>query len=93
MNYLNAYFVSREFGGHEEGGWYYDMGVPAASVPYAGELSEKDREPIERTIADVFGYSPSGKPHRYHLPGEGFLVFKIEDSFAQAYPSEKPRYS
>lgn len=23
-NFLNVYEVTREFGGHEEGGWYYD---------------------------------------------------------------------
>ena len=31
--YVNAYEVTREYGGPEEGGWYYDAGEPMASVP------------------------------------------------------------
>ena len=31
--YLNAYSVSRNFGGREEGGWWYNSGEPLASVP------------------------------------------------------------
>lgn len=93
MEYLNAYLVSREYGGAEEGGWYYDVGIPVASIPFSGEITEKQREQIERQIAEEFDYSPSGVPHRFHLPGEPMLWFKIEDKFAEPYPNEQPRYS
>jgi hypothetical protein len=33
MLYINAYRVSRVYGGHEEGGWYYDAGEPLAAIP------------------------------------------------------------
>lgn len=33
MLYLNAYRVSRVYGGPQEGGWYYDAGEPLASIP------------------------------------------------------------
>jgi hypothetical protein len=33
MLYLNAYRVSQAYGGPEEGGWYYDIGEPFASIP------------------------------------------------------------
>ena len=29
--WVNAYEVSQRFGGHEEGGWYFDEGVPIYS--------------------------------------------------------------
>lgn len=31
--YVNAYLVTRQYGGPEEGGWWYDTGTPLASVP------------------------------------------------------------
>lgn len=33
MIYINAYAVVRAYGGREEGGWYYDVGEPIASIP------------------------------------------------------------
>jgi hypothetical protein len=37
MIYVNAYRVSRAYGGPEEGGWWYDVGEPMASVPIHSE--------------------------------------------------------
>lgn len=31
--YVNVYQVGRAYGGPEEGGWYFDHGVPVASIP------------------------------------------------------------
>ena len=33
MLYLNAYAVTRHYGGPEEGGWWYNSGEPLASIP------------------------------------------------------------
>lgn len=33
--FLNVYLVTRHFGGREEGGWWYNVGEPLASVPLA----------------------------------------------------------
>ncbi len=35
--YVNAYFVTRHYGGPEEGGWWYDCGEPVASLPVKAE--------------------------------------------------------
>jgi hypothetical protein len=35
--YVNAYAVTRHWGGREEGGWWYNAGAPLASVPIAAE--------------------------------------------------------
>ncbi len=35
--YINAYAVTRHYGGAEEGGWWYNAGEPIASVPIATE--------------------------------------------------------
>lgn len=31
--YLNVYAITRHYGGPEEGGWWYNSGVPVACVP------------------------------------------------------------
>lgn len=31
--YVNAYAVTRHYGGPEEGGWWYNRGTPLASIP------------------------------------------------------------
>lgn len=31
--YVNAYSVTRHYGGPEEGGWYFNAGEPLASIP------------------------------------------------------------
>ena len=33
LKYINAYIVTRHYGGPEEGGWWYNRGEPVASVP------------------------------------------------------------
>ena len=35
--YINAYAVTRHYGGPEEGGWWYNQGEPIASVPLETE--------------------------------------------------------
>jgi hypothetical protein len=37
--YINAYAVSRHYGGPEEGGWWFNAGQPLASVPLAVQES------------------------------------------------------
>ena len=37
MLYINAYIVSRCYGGPEEGGWWFDSGEPIASIPIPSE--------------------------------------------------------
>lgn len=38
--YINAYAVTRHYGGPEEGGWWYNAGEPLASVPIQAERLE-----------------------------------------------------
>jgi hypothetical protein len=35
MLYINAHLVVQQFGGVEEGGWYFSAGQPIASIPIA----------------------------------------------------------
>lgn len=49
--YVNTYAVTRHFGGHEEGGWFYNSGVPLESrivdlpeYELPSEVMERDDE-------------------------------------------------
>ncbi len=42
--YLNLYLIDQSYGGPEEGGWYYDVGTPLASVPISVESFTVNRE-------------------------------------------------
>jgi hypothetical protein len=55
MLYLNAYRVSRAFGGREEGGWYFDAGEPIASIPIKTEVSPGQTYlvTLERTVKTI----------------------------------------
>ena len=82
--YVNAYEVTREFGGHEEGGWWYDNYSCLESVPtkrkYADEISEDLNNEYKRLkwgdISSVLGgvdiivliEDVPAKSHTYHKP-------------------------
>ena len=52
MLFLNVYAVERVYGGPEEGGWWYNCGVPLASVPMpAKELPGHDSNCRECNLA------------------------------------------
>ncbi len=40
LAYVNAYAVTRHYGGPEEGGWWYNRGTPLASVPIPCTFTE-----------------------------------------------------
>ena len=90
--YVNLYSVGRNFGGPEEGGWWYDEGEPIASIPVH---SEEDRKRVCNELHTAYVLPElEGKRHdRYswHLGGED-LVLCVEDHFAAHYPTERPHY-
>ena len=49
--YVNVYRIARCYGGPEEGGWYYDVGEPVASIPVG--LTNSERETLhEQFVRD-----------------------------------------
>jgi hypothetical protein len=51
LMYINAYMVGREYGGPQEGGWWYDTYEPIASIPVAAKwvqtISNWENKPIK----------------------------------------------
>ena len=85
--WVNAYVVTRHYGGPEEGGWWYDAGEPLASVPVRSrDLALVEQGRLESLLADHahgnIGSVLGGAEVRVH----------IEHRFAQAWPAQRPHY-
>ena len=87
MKFVNAYRVTRSFGGHEEGGWWYDCFEPLASVPFHTD-EERDRT-ISR-FKEELQWVNEGDINS--VLGGTELSIEVEDEFASYKPSEKPHY-
>jgi len=95
FRYVNAYAVHRRYGGPEEGGWYFDVGRPLASIPCAEDDFDKvSTELIARLDAlGVCDPHPHASVDRFSVIGNGedLCVF-FEDEFAAPYPKRTPHY-
>lgn len=83
--WVNAYEVFRQYGGPEEGGWWFDSGEPVASKRF-------NREETARVYADQLRKQFPRTDKRYSvLGGEDYQVC-IEPHPARSYPTERPHY-
>jgi hypothetical protein len=91
--YVNVYEVDRSYGGPEEGGWWYDSGVPFEGIQrnsYGCDTREEAvlvQEWLTRTLND---YQPSRS--RYSVIGGADVVAYIEVYPAECFPTERPYY-
>lgn len=88
--YVNTYAVGRACGGPEEGGWWFDTGVPVASVPV--ELTDDERE----TIHEIATRESAGDHNAYQVVFIEHLRRKaqtIRDEWAERYPRTNKRSS
>jgi len=54
--WVNAYEVSQRFGGHEEGGWFFDVGTPIYSqqaLCHCEEYTHAETCPITHLLVDA----------------------------------------
>lgn len=85
--YVNAYLVTREYGGPEEGGWWYDAGTPAGSIPVVNGPQQRGAVTLltERLKGDVWGSIGS-------VRGGVELRIVTEKAPAKTWPATAPRY-
>lgn len=90
VRYVNAYRVTLGYGGPEEGGWWYDLGEPLASIPVrTPEQEAQARALIASTIAPDFDGTPDKSSV---MPNAASLTVCTEDEIAAEYPTERPFY-
>ena len=84
--FVNAYEVTQSYGGPEEGGWWYDVGDTLASVPVEdyGDAVETYVH-LHNRLAERYadGDRCRNRPE---------LSLCVENHFAAAFPTERPRY-
>jgi len=102
LMYVNAYEITRHYGGPEEGGWWYNHRNPVASIPVkaisvAGpdkwdyELQPINPEKVDwfrRYLEDLYGHRRNG--NIYSVLGGMDIIVCLEDHPAR--PTLRPRY-
>jgi hypothetical protein len=84
--YVNAYKVTRHFGGHEEGGWWYNWYECIEAVPCKNKFSDEIKEDLEKEYA--------GLKHGdiYSVLGGADVVVLIEETRCESQTKERPYY-
>lgn len=84
--YVNVYSVTRHFGGHEEGGWYYDWFECLETIPCKNKFSSEIQEDLESEYKDQKRGDISSV-----LGGVDIVVY-IENTIAKSQTKERPYY-
>ena len=85
--HVNAYRITRHYGGPEEGGWWYDRGEPLGSLPCASQ--REAREACDK-MREKFEHLAEGDISSM-LGGAEVGVY-IEKEFARPFPESRPIY-
>lgn len=88
--YANIYEVFQEYGGPEEGGWYYYCFVPVFSQRCDSELEAKAL--VEELRAGVWADDPDAREVYSVSYRGGKFEGHVEDRFAYYQPEERPYY-
>jgi hypothetical protein len=84
--YVNVYEVDRQYGGPEEGGWWYDTGEVVLSERFYNLDAAEARV---KELADE--YPKTGFSSSVIYSGGDYRIW-IEDEPAQNYPDNRPHY-
>jgi hypothetical protein len=87
--YINAYYVTKQYGGPEEGGWWYNHGEPLATIEIPTGASKESIEVIKGFLK-VF-YENLHNPPSSNVNGYEVEIV-IQDKKARKYPWTRPRY-
>ena len=94
--YVNVYDIAQAYGGPEEGGWWFDTGVPVASIPV--ELTDEERTDLHDDYMKEHGHSQAWEvdPWKYKDWMDQALEDKawaIRDEWKERYPFEMSQYT
>lgn len=84
--YVNAYRVTLGYGGPEEGGWWYSIHEPIASIPVQ---SVGEQELAEAHLHVMFP-NPGNKSSVAADAHD--VIVCVEEGVAEESPKERPRY-
>lgn len=84
--YVNAYRVTLGYGGPEEGGWWYSIHEPVASVPVT---SYEQEQAVTKLLKRQF---PNPDNKSSVAPDAHDILVVVEEKVAEYSPQERPQY-
>lgn len=88
--YVNAYEETLGWGGAEEGGWWYTISEPLASIHVVGpKQARKALDLLESLYTDSYSEVPA-KSSVAHDAAD--LSIRLSDEYAEYQPQRKPHY-
>ena len=90
--YVNVYHVQQASGGPEEGGWWYDYGVPHTSIPVSSWAGPEDVDTVTARWRAWCNTENDSNPHYTNTNGVGEYRVSIEERPAECWPKERPYY-
>tara|TARA_Y100000310_G_scaffold334394_1_gene414078 strand:- start:838 stop:1470 length:633 start_codon:yes stop_codon:yes gene_type:complete len=87
--YVNTYLCDKGYGGPEEGGWYFDCGVPVESIGCNSHLDGRLKQIEINKRNDELNQN---RPEISSVSSEGRYYATIEKKMGEAYPKTKPHY-
>ena len=89
IKWVNAYEHYRDYGGPEEGGWWYEQYVPLQGIP----VEEKDVEEAKKRLLRIYKEEYDGVDLNSVLSiGKACLEIFVEDHPPRLDPEERPYY-
>src|SRR5688500_13825341 len=89
IRYINVYIIEREYGGPEEGGWWYDVGTPQGVSLVVNTISA----PEVQELWDLLSEKYPTRGARYSMaPSDEDYVVKLETHPPREWPEERPYY-
>ena len=92
--YINVYFITREYGGPEEGGWWYDLETSADKADLPNHLSPSMTysSKVKRDAEAWVESENEGQPPLYSVASRGLYVVRVEEHRSKVYPASRPHY-
>ena len=91
FKFVNVYDVNQQYGGPEEGGWWYSVGRFLKSRPCRTRAeAEKVAERWKRYLDHIFNDPRGSRANLSSVLCEGRLVVHIQDHPGEDYPNQRP---
>lgn len=87
--YINVYHVRMEYGGPEEGGWWYDTGRPVESRRVA---PSDNIEVVLAQTREKYEAENKGLPPKWSVNSTGVYEVRQERQPAKPFPEDTPHY-
>jgi hypothetical protein len=88
------YLVCQGYGGPEEGGWWYECGIPSEMYCEMTRIFRTEEEAIEysQKLKSLCSQLNEGLPPISHSNSVGEFVAIVADGYPAPYPTQRPFY-